>query len=418
MGNFLSSTISTLKNNIFGGSNSRATNYGGGAVLPRKAAMGIYDASTPLAKMMAANDPLGFSSHQYPLDVVNDKQAGHYMLFYVNVQNTTKYNYQGTSVSGRPGDNGVSVGGQIISVKQDLDVARTTSEGVAVYGEQYEQIESGSTARVPYKQRGKFSQINSDVKQLRKQSRTRRTGLATQFNPTTRITDSVAIYLPANVQDNYGVTYTNAETGLLGALAAGGFAAGRDFGANDFVGVAKAILRGGTNVVEQLLQRAGMSVAETLTSAEGGYELANKIFQRAANPYMEVLFQSLPMRTFTYNFTFAPRNAKEQDQVRDIIKIFRFHMAPELRGAQNRFFTLPSEFDIHYMYHDGHTTRENAGEGGFFHKIATCVLSNCTTDYTPGGVHSHADGSPVKITMNLTFTETEMITKEHIAAGF
>jgi len=414
MGNFLSSTISTLKNNIFGGSNSRATNYGGGAVLPRKAAMGIYDASTPLAKMMAANDPLGFSSHQYPLDVVNDKQAGHYMLFYVNVQNTTKYNYQGTSVSGRPGDNGVSVGGQIISVKQDLDVARTTSEGVAVYGEQYEQIESGSTAKVPYKQRGKFSQINSDVKQLRKQSRTRRTGLAAQFNPTTRITDSVAIYLPANVQDNYGVTYTAAETGLLGALAAGGFAAGSSWAANDFEGVARAILRGGTNVIEELLMKAGMAVAETLTGAEGGYELANKVFQRAANPYMEVLFQSLPMRTFTYNFTFAPRNAKEQDQVRDIIKIFRFHMAPELRGAQNRFFTLPSEFDIHYMYHDGDTTKEN----DFYHKIATCVLTNCNTDYTPGGVHSHADGSPVKITMALTFTETEMITKEHIADGF
>ena len=414
MGNFLSSTISTLKNNIFGGSNSRATNYGGGAVLPRKAAMGIYDASTPLAKMMAANDPLGFSSHQYPLDVVNDKQAGHYMLFYVNVQNTTKYNYQGTSVSGRPGDNGVSVGGQIISVKQDLDVARTTSEGVAVYGEQYEQIESGSTAKVPYKQRGKFSQINSDVKQLRKQSRTRRTGLAAQFNPTTRITDSVAIYLPANVQDNYGVTYTAAETGLLGALAAGGFAAGSSWAANDFEGVARAILRGGTNVIEELLMKAGMAVAETLTGAEGGYELANKVFQRAANPYMEVLFQSLPLRTFTYNFTFAPRNAKEQDQVRDIIKIFRFHMAPELRGAQNRFFTLPSEFDIHYMYHDGETTKEN----DFYHKIATCVLTNCNTDYTPGGVHSHADGSPVKITMALTFTETEMITKEHIADGF
>jgi len=414
MGNFLSSTISTLKNNIFGGSNSRATNYGGGAVLPRKAAMGIYDASTPLAKMMAANDPLGFSSHQYPLDVVNDKQAGHYMLFYVNVQNTTKYNYQGTSVSGRPGDNGVSVGGQIISVKQDLDVARTTSEGVAVYGEQYEQIESGSTAKVPYKQRGKFSQINSDVKQLRKQSRTRRTGLAAQFNPTTRITDSVAIYLPANVQDNYGVTYTAAETGLLGALAAGGFAAGSSWAANDFEGVARAILRGGTNVIEELLMKAGMAVAETLTGAEGGYELANKVFQRAANPYMEVLFQSLPLRTFTYNFTFAPRNAKEQDQVRDIIKIFRFHMAPELRGAQNRFFTLPSEFDIHYMYHDGETTKEN----DFYHKIATCVLTNCNTDYTPGGVHSHADGSPVKITMSLQFQETEMITKEHIADGF
>ena len=415
MGNFLSSTISTLKNNIFGGSNSRATNYGGGAVLPRKAAMGIYDASTPLAKMMAANDPLGFSSHQYPLDVVNDKQAGHYMLFYVNVQNTTKYDVVGTDY-GRGGHMGANkVGVKNISVVTPLDVAATQSAGMAVYGEQEEVITGGGgTAKVPYKQRGKYSQINSDAVHLRKQSRTRRTGLAAQFNPTTRITDSVAIYLPANVQDNYGVTYTAAETGLLGALAAGGFAAGSSWAANDFEGVARAILRGGTNVIEELLMKAGMAVAETLTGAEGGYELANKVFQRAANPYMEVLFQSLPLRTFTYNFTFAPRNAKEQDQVRDIIKIFRFHMAPELRGAQNRFFTLPSEFDIHYMYHDGETTKEN----DFYHKIATCVLTNCNTDYTPGGVHSHADGSPVKITMSLQFQETEMITKEHIADGF
>ena len=416
MGNFLSSTISTLKNNIFGSSKSRATNYGGGAVLPRKAAMGIYDASTPLAKMMAANDPLGFSSHQYPLDVVNDKQAGHYMLFYVNVQNTTKYDVVGTNY-GRGGHMGANkVGVKDISVKSTPITTGDDQEDQSVTSYEQEEVITGGggTQKVPYKQRGKYSRINSDVVHLRKQSRTRRTGLATQFNPTTRITDSVAIYLPANVQDNYGVTYTNAETGLLGALAAGGFAAGRDFAANDFEGVARAILRGGTNVVEELLQRAGMTVAETLTSAEGGYELANKIFQRAANPYMEVLFQSLPMRTFTYNFTFAPRNAKEQDQVRDIIKLFRFHMAPELRGAQNRFFTLPSVFDIHYMYHDGDTTKEN----DFYHKIATCVLTNCNTDYTPGGVHSHADGSPVKITMALTFTETEMITKEHIADGF
>ena len=411
MGNILSSTISTLKNNIFGGSNSRATNYGGGAVLPRKAAMGIYDASTPLAKMMAANDPLGFSSHQYPLDVVNDKQAGHYMLFYVNVQNTTKYNYQGTSVSGRPGDNGVSVGGQIVSVK----TVETGDHRTEVIREQEEVIKGGSTARVPYKQRGKFSQINSDVKQLRKQSRTRRTGLAAQFNPTTRITDSVAIYLPANVQDNYGVTYTAAETGLLGALAAGGFAAGSSWAANDFEGVARAILRGGTNVIEELLMKAGMAVAETLTGAEGGYELANKVFQRAANPYMEVLFQSLPMRTFTYNFTFAPRNEDERNNAQSIIQLFRFHMVPELQGAQSRFLTLPSEFDIHYMYQAKDGTNS---ENDYYNKIATCVLTDCSVDYTPGSVTSFADGSPTKITMTLKFKETETLTKDKVNQGY
>ena len=59
-----------------------------------------------------------------------------------------------------------------------------------------------------------------------------------------------------------------------------------------------------------------------------------------------------------------------------------------------------------------------ASENGFYNKIATCVLKGVNVDYTPGGVRSHGDGSPVKITMGLNFTETEMITKDHIQAGF
>ena len=46
--------------------------------------------------------------------------------------------------------------------------------------------------------------------------------------------------------------------------------------------------------------------------AEGGYELVNKVFGRSTNPYMEVLFGGPELRTFTYNFTFAPRNFEEQ----------------------------------------------------------------------------------------------------------
>ena len=39
-------------------------------------------------------------------------------------------------------------------------------------------------------------------------------------NTTTRITDSVAIYLPPNVQDNYTTTYNATATGMIGFLAA------------------------------------------------------------------------------------------------------------------------------------------------------------------------------------------------------
>ena len=40
------------------------------------------------------------------------------------------------------------------------------------------------------------------------------------------------------------------------------------------------------------------------------------------------------------------------------------------------------------------------------------------TNYTPSGVRSHESGAPVKITMSLQFTETEMITKDHVDAGY
>ena len=68
--------------------------------------------------------------------------------------------------------------------------------------------------------------------------------------------------------------------------------------------------------------------------AEGTTQLVNKAFGQADNPYMEVLFDAMQLRTFTYNFIFAPKNEKETEEVQKIIQIFRFHMAPELRGGQ------------------------------------------------------------------------------------
>ena len=59
-----------------------------------------------------------------------------------------------------------------------------------------------------------------------------------------------------------------------------------------------------------------------------------------------------------------------------------------------------------------------ARENSFYNKIATCVLQSVNVDYTPGSVTSHADGSPVQIKMALNFLETEMITKDHVKAGY
>ena len=42
----------------------------------------------------------------------------------------------------------------------------------------------------------------------------------------------------------------------------------------------------------------------------------------------------------------------------------------------------------------------------------------CDVNYTPDGVKSFDDGAPTKITMSLSFQETELLTKERLTKDF
>jgi hypothetical protein len=333
------------------------------------------------------------------------------MLFYINVQNNTTFPY--TDVRG------VDVGGKVITTIEQVDL----DQGFQV-GNVGEEVAAGGVAvegseKNNLKHTKAIQSINSDVQKLRKEKTKMKTGALAKMETftTKRIMDSIAIYLPPNVQDNYTTSYNAAATGLIGFATAAGITASEAFRKGDMRTVARTILSSAGGGLEEMLRRAGLSITEMLTDAEGGVELANKVFGRAANPYLEVLFQGPELRTFTYNFTFAPKSKEEQDEVHKIIKLFRFHQAPEHRSDHSMFLGLPSEFDIHYMY-QGSAEGEESGENQFYNKIATCVLQNVNVDYTPGKVASHQSGAPVLIKMSLTFLETEMITKSHIQAGY
>ena len=399
MGNLFNS-LNKLKTNIFGGPGNT------GFTKPpavRVAKLGIKDTPTSLFEV----DPLAFASYSYPRDVTNNMQNGHYMLFYVNVQNRGKFNYNNPE-------------GPVI----DATFQKKVPNGVDEDGKPKTKIVDvkGEGKQVLAYTRGRANKIDAlgDSKKNKgiadgSRNANNRAGIAGKAKTTRRISDSVAIYLPPNVQDSVGATYNDTETGMLGFAAAAGLDFSAAVGAKDYQAAAAALVGGAGGIAVEGAKRAAAAFAETLAGAEGAVGLVNRAFGQADNPYIEVLFQSMGVRTFTYNFTFAPKNEQERDDAQQIIHLFRFHMAPELQGGQARFLTLPSEFDIHYMYiaKDG-TNSEN----DYYNKIATCVLETCDVDYTPGSVSSFADGSPTKITMSLTFKETETLTKDKINLGY
>jgi len=395
MGN-LFNALNGLKTNIFGGGNAGQT-----TPILRKSAIGINEES-PVSKL--DHDPFAYSSIQYPRDLTTNGGIGHYMLFYVNVQDKTKYIYEGAD--------GEIVGNQV-------EVQETFIENGAPVTKTFFRDGDGSE-RFKYDlaraRRGKKgSVLESDAVTLSKTRRKRGSGMSSYHNTTKRITDSVAIYLPPNVQDTTTASYTGAATGVIGAAAAGGFGLIRNMGNKDYEAAAKGILDSAKAIVGEAAIKAATEMAEGLTGAEGTRGLINKAFGQADNPYMEVLFDAMQLRTFSYNFTFSPKNKQETEDVQKIIALFRFHMSPELKGAANRFLTLPSEFDIHYMYQD---QAGQASENDFYNKIATCVCTGCEVNYTPDGVKSFEGGAPTKITMAVSFQETELLTKERVNLGF
>ena len=403
MGN-LFNALNDLKTNIFGGGNTGQT-----TPILRKTAIGINEES-PISKL--DHDPFAYSSIQYPRDLTANAGIGHYMLFYVNVQDKTKYNYEDSE--------GETVGNQV-ATKELVDV--TPDETRPQY-KQYEYRETfvDGDAKDKFKydlaavRRGKQgSVLESDAVELSKSQRDRGSGMSSYRNTTKRITDSVAIYLPPNVTDTTTATYSGAATGVIGAAAAGAFGIAKNMSNSDYEAAAQGLVNSAKAMVGEAAIKAATEIAEGLTGSEGTRGLINKAFGQADNPYMEVLFDKMELRTFSYQFTFSPKNKEETMDVQKIIALFRFHMSPELKGAANRFLTLPSEFDIHYMYQD---KSGQASENDYYNKIATCVCTAVDTNYTPDGVKSFEGGAPTKITMNLSFQETELLTKDKINEGF
>ena len=384
----IASTLKRLKSNLFGGPGNT-----GFSKPPPSKVQNIGMTPTPTSSL--DSDPLSFGTYQFPRDVFENQQLGHYMVFYVNVQDRTKYYYGGTD-----GYNGADAG---FALSQD----QTNGTGLRSERDRLKIKKNKTTGK----------NLSSDQVDLASSNRNSGAlqGLSSVRKTTRRIKDSIALYLPANVTDNTSAQYEDTPTGILGVGLTDVIALGKEFNEKDFEATGKIAGKAFKEFSQEVLKNIGGAFVEALTGNEGAIPLANKVFGRADNPFVEVFFKDMAVRTFQYNFNFAPRNEEETMEIQQIIQLFRFHMAPELQERNSRYLTLPSEFDIHYMYKaaDG-----NSYENDYYNRIGTCVLENVATNYTPNGVKSFGDGAPTQITMSLSFRETEVLTKAKINQGF
>ncbi len=214
-----------------------------------------------------------------------------------------------------------------------------------------------------------------------------------------RVADTIILYTPPGVKTSYNVTHSGKETGMLGDILGMG-------------NPADLALRG-----VEIAQKMGVEIAQMVTQmipGAGDFKAAlQKATGRAFNNNLEMVFEGVPMREFQYDFEFAPRNRGELDAARKIISLFKFHMHPEL-GMTNDF-VVPSQFQLTFMYLD----KQNM----YIPKISKCVLTKMDLAHGDESVFStfaadELGAAPIYTKMDLSFSETEIMTKQKIAEGF
>ncbi len=141
----------------------------------------------------------------------------------------------------------------------------------------------------------------------------------------------------------------------------------------------------------------------------------------ALNPQLQVLFKGSKNREFVFTFRFIPRNRKEAATVESIVRTLRYHAAPNFETTDSgtiqnsRYFIPPSQFEIEFLVMSNNAAVYNDK----LPRIAKCVLSNIDVDFAPQGQFAaYEDFQPIETRMQLTFTETTILTKQDIKNGY
>ena len=324
------------------------------------------------------------SSLSYPLNVEGDPQQGHYISFYARVQDKAKLKafkaqdridkvlktlgaeagQDQKQLQGLFGGNYIS-DQQLVGLNKDTDTVRGTSQNSGVKSNSI-QLKNGTTVR--------------DA-------------------------TAISLYMPPSVQVSYESKYGDQE---IGFLAETGYEALKAFqsGANT-ADATRNILSGlELGVKQAILKTLDVAApgASTLFAIDRGKIIA---------PKMELMFEGIGRRSFSFAFVFIPKSEQEAEVVKQIIYKFKHHMAADFTGGGSsgqREMGFPDMFDIEYM----HIGKQNPN----LNKIATCALTKMDVEYGGDRYVAYEDGVPQTTKLSLNFTEFDIITKEHVEAGF
>jgi hypothetical protein len=223
--------------------------------------------------------------------------------------------------------------------------------------------------------------------------------------------------IPENIQDSNAVNWGDDSINSVAAAGVGAvqtaiesenFGEGLTGGINDFRERIGGTFKGSGDA-----QRVASSFfAAKAVNVLGGNTSLDGVLARTSgqiiNPNMELLFNGVTLRSFNFTFDLTPRDERESDTIKRMLRIFKQNMQAKKSsdgGGSGLFLRSPNVFQLNYK-----TGRRNHN---FLHKFKPMALLNMAVNYTGAGTYAtYDDTTPVHMKLDLSFQELNPVYSE------
>jgi hypothetical protein len=297
-----------------------------------------------------------------------------------------------------------------VRVRKAAKITQSAGKDAAEVAKKSEQVdEDGAPATNSPNREGEIlaAKIKSDAKKATGRKHDGKS-LTQKLSPTVQTQQSVALYFPPTVSQSYEIKYAETPMGtgtVMGADVIMGFVE---------QGASTDSFKNAKNAMLEALKVESLSMllksAEILPGLSGIGAAVGIARGKVKVPKMEVTFEGVGKRNFSYSFMFTPSSEQEADEINSIIKLFRVNAAPDYTDGLGIEMNIPNTFDIAYY--------TGARENGYLHKIGECYLKNVNVTYGGDKMAFHKPNEtgapPTRTTMQLDFAELQTVTKSLI----
>lgn len=224
---------------------------------------------------------------------------------------------------------------------------------------------------------------------------------------------SAILYLPQAIQITDQAAYSNTNLGIMGGATQAALANGAAIlptlmseGKDAAVSIVDVIMNGRGDTRD--LAKLAVNRASKMLPGQGMRGAVSSATRVSVNPNTRAIFDSVPLREFTFTFKMIPSSKAETTAIKEIIKFFRVNLYPEVitMGDIPAGYKFPHVFTIDLKYKDKNLAT----------KILPSYIKTFNATYNSSSMGFLSDGegggdfSEVDITMS--FMESGTLHKE------